>query len=1056
MTSGPSVIERVAGLLLLSGLAYAGNAAALTLFTPISFVFGSVFALIAVRLFGLAGGCVVALMGSCYTVYAWGHPYALIIFTAEAAAVYVLSRRVPNLAMADALFWIFAGCPLALVFYGGAMEMDSVSAGLIALKQATNGVFNAVVAGLLLIALRRWLPPSFRAGTRASFHSLVFYVLVLVASVSAAGMTVLESRHEYRQAVEHVDALVSLLTDWTRQELAAGRDLSEIEAAYDRDIGLFMANMAHDQPQQPEIGLALTGPDGESEALIGSVSSPWRAGEITRLDDGLMLWEPAGDMPAMTRTREGRYVLRTPLEGDAAGRELLVEVSAGALVALMEAGGRWNMTMLAIAIGLAMIGSKVLSEWLGAPLGRLARLSDGLTGSIMSGQDAGVTFPTSNIAEYETLSTSLRDMSARLGESFRSQKAVQKTLEERVQDRTRALDRMSQVARQTTNSVLIMDTDARIEWVNEAFTDMTGYTLDGVVGKMPGRVFLGAESDRDVIGEMQDAVNRIEGFDVEVVMYDMGQRPFWAEVRCNPIWDSGGRHAGFIAIMNDITQRRKTSQMLQDSLERVQLATEVAQIGIWAYDPATGKVEWSDGNFRLYGLSPRSFNETIGAWPDLLNPDDRARVAREVEAALADDATPFESEFRVYNPEKGARVFRSVARVSRDEQGRAVRMTGVNLDVTEDRRAAEALGNAAKRNAAVLDNVADSIITLDRKGAILSFNRASESMFGYPAEDVTGRDVKTLFPSDAGGLEGGFMAEYLSDRAPELLGQVREMEALRRNGEAFPVALAVSEVETRGEKVFIAIIRDITESRRVARMQAEFIATVSHELRTPLTSIKGTLSLIRGGVLGTLDDKGHKIVGAAMANSDRLSGLIDEILDLERLTAGKLTLDIAPCRIDTLVRQSVEINHGYADRFGVLLAIEGRLPELEVAVDQMRAGQILSNYISNAVKFSAKGQTVTVAVESARGGVRVVVSDRGQGIPEKFHGAIFKKFSQTDASDTRKSGGSGLGLAISKELASQMGGRVGFVSHEGEGARFWVEFPLCETGVDVTGAFEHA
>lgn len=1050
------MIERVAGLLLLSGLAYAGNAAALTLFSPISFIFGSVFTLTAVRLFGLAGGCLVALIGSCYTVYAWGHPYALIVFTAEAAAVYFLSRRVSNLAMADVLFWIVAGGPLVLVFYAGAMDMDGVSAGLIALKQATNGVFNALVAGLLLIAVRRWLPRGFNPGRRASFHSLVFYVLVLVTSVSAAGMTVLESRREHRQAIEHVHALASLLAGWTERHLAEGRPLSEFEAAYEHDTALFMANVAHHRPVQPEIGLALIGPEGEYEELVGSITTLTRRGETRAHHHGLLLWEPAGDMPEMRRARESRYLLRQPLQGDAAGRELLVEISAVGVVAQMEMAGRWNMLILAVAIGLAMIVSKVLSEWLGAPIGRLARLSDGLAGSIMSGGDSETRFPTSNIAEYETLSTSLRDMSASLSESFRSQKAVQKTLEERVQDRTRELDRMSQVARQTTNSVMILDTDGRLEWVNEAFTDMTGHTQDEMVGKKPGRVLLGEQSDMEVVARMRDAQHQIEGFDVEICVYDRSQRPFWAEVRCNPMWDSSGRHAGFIAIMNDITQRRQTSQMLQESLERVKLATEVAQIGIWTYDPLSGRVEWSDGNFRLYGLTPRSFNQTIDAWPDLLNPDDRKRVSQHVEAALADDATPFEQEFRIYNPEKGTRVFRSVARVSRDELGRAVRMTGVNLDVTEDRRAAEALRNAAKRNAAVLDNVADSIITLDRKGAIQSFNRASESMFGYPAEDVIGRDVKTLFPSDSSGPDGGFMAAYLSEESAELMGQVREMEALRRNGEAFPVALAVSEVETRGETVFIAIIRDITESRRVARMQAEFIATVSHELRTPLTSIKGTLSLIRGGVLGTIDEKGGKIVDAAMANSDRLSGLIDEILDLERLTAGKMNLDIAPYHLGTLVHQSVEINQGYADRFGVHLSLEGGVPDLNVSVDQLRAGQILSNYISNAVKFSEAGQTVSISVEKGRGAVRIVVSDRGQGIPEKFHGAIFKKFSQTDASDTRKSGGSGLGLAISKELASQMGGRVGFVSHEGEGARFWVEFPLCETEIDVEGAFEHA
>ena len=159
--------------------------------------------------------------------------------------------------------------------------------------------------------------------------------------------------------------------------------------------------------------------------------------------------------------------------------------------------------------------------------------------------------------------------------------------------------------------------------------------------------------------------------------------------------------------------------------------------------------------------------------------------------------------------------------------------------------------------------MADSIITLDRKGAIQSSNRASESMFGYPAEDVIGRDVKALFPEGTTGLEGGFMAEYLSPKASELLGQVRETVALRRNGEAFPVSFAVSEVETRGEKVFIAIIRDITEKRRVARMQAEFIATVSHELRTPLTSIIGSLELVRNNALGDMPDNMKPIIGIA-------------------------------------------------------------------------------------------------------------------------------------------------------------------------------------------------
>lgn len=1051
MSLTKTAFQNVVGVLLLSALALAGTYFNLSLYNSISFIFGSVFALVAMRVFGLVPGLIVCAAGASYTVLSWNHPYALLTFLMELTAVYFISKRVDNIAVADALFWLVLGCPLVLLFYSGVMGMESTAAGFIAIKQAVNGVFNAVVAGFILLALARWIPTWSGRPHQSAFQSMVFYVLMLVSTFAAAGLTVLESRREFNRALDQLATVQRAIADWVQDEVERGTTTDEIATGFRERIEPFLLQMTDVMPVELDLGVAVVPVNGEASPIVGSVRSIGQGGSLDALENGVLLWSPDGDLPAMVRSRESRYVHWVSVNADGgAPADIVVELSAGPLVAYLESGGRRDMMLLAMALSLSMLVAKALSEWLGAPIRRLASISDNLSSAIMAGGSMSARFPRSSIEEYQTLSTSMRQMSEKLSESFQSLRAIQKTLEDRVRERTRELDRMSQVARQASNSVIITDAEGRIEWINDAFTKMTGYALQELKGRAPGEVLHGEDTDPAVIRTMREALSRIEPFEVEVKNYTKSGEPYWVSISCSPIWESGGRHAGFLAIETDVTERLETSRMLQASLERIRLATEIAQIGIWVYDPQTGEVDWDEQNHRLYRVGLDRFDSDIGNWYNYIHPDDRPRVAREVEVALSVGGAPFSSEFRVLTPDGGERIFVSVASVLRDEQGKAIRMTGVNRDVTDDRHVEEALRYVAKRNAAVLDNVVDSIITLDQHGTIQTFNRASERIFGYAAEDVIGRSISLLMPSNPIKPEARFLGCDEEGQEQMSIGVVREMEALRRNGEVFPMELAVSELESRGEKMYIGIIRDITERRRVERMQSEFIATVSHELRTPMTSIAGALALIRGGVFGKLEEKAEGVLDAAIHNCERLSSLINEILDLERLNAGKLVLEIERCELGWLINHCIEVNRSFGDKYGVGLAIEGEIPDTDISVDRNRAVQVLTNYLSNAVKFSEAGQNVRIRALTRGRMVRIEVEDDGCGIPEEYHDAIFEKFSQTDASDTRKSGGSGLGLAITKELAVQMNGQVGFFSSAGQGATFWVEFPVHDSDEDET------
>ncbi len=238
---------------------------------------------------------------------------------------------------------------------------------------------------------------------------------------------------------------------------------------------------------------------------------------------------------------------------------------------------------------------------------------------------------------------------------------------------------------------------------------------------------------------------------------------------------------------------------------------------------------------------------------------------------------------------------------------------------------------------------------------------------------------------------------------------------------------------------------DLTEHKRIEQMKDEFVSTVSHELRTPLTSISGALGLITAGALGEAPPAIQQMLEIAHRNSLRLGYLINDLLDMEKITAGKMTFDMREHSLRRLLEEALTSNQAFASHYGVNCVL--REPaNVNVWVDGLRLQQVLTNFLSNAIKYTPEGGEVTLHCSRPDANhVRISVTDQGPGIPATFQTRVFEKFAQADASDSRQKGGTGLGLAITKEFIERMGGRVSFDTAEGQGTTFWCELPVVES-----------
>jgi len=487
--------------------------------------------------------------------------------------------------------------------------------------------------------------------------------------------------------------------------------------------------------------------------------------------------------------------------------------------------------------------------------------------------------------------------------------------------------------------------------------------------------------------------------------------------------------ASVASTVHTFSQHLALQRDYQVVLERQEMAGRHARIGFWETYMDSDELWWSPMVYDIFGVSAASFSPSRTLFYQQVHPEDRALVRQS--EVLAESGGEHNVMHRIVLPDGAIRWVHEVAKWTASTSDTSARLIGSVQDVTAQQQlrcelqqfftlSRDVLCIANDQNYFEQVNAAFCRITGYSEAELLS---RPFTDFVHPADLTPTEDV--VIEIHQGHAAAGFINRY-------------------RHKDGHYLTLQWSSIRDPATCKIYASAQDITKQQQLEQLKREFVSTVSHELRTPLTSISGALGLVSSGVLGELPEQVQQMLQLANNNCHRLTSLINDLLDIEKLSAGMMQFELQPEFVQALVQQSVAENLHYGhDRVVTLqLLTEPAATNWKINVDKLRFAQIMANLLSNAIKFSPAGSTVVISVSLQQRWVKVTVQDQGPGISAEFKPLIFQRFSQADSSDARQKGGTGLGLALSRQLTESMAGSIGFDSVAGQGASFYLLFEL--------------
>jgi len=532
----------------------------------------------------------------------------------------------------------------------------------------------------------------------------------------------------------------------------------------------------------------------------------------------------------------------------------------------------------------------------------------------------------------------------------------------------------------------------------------------------------------------------------ECVVVGTAGEPTPVKLIISPIHNSEQNPSGVLVIAIDITKRieaEKAKDQTHDFLAKI--ANRVPGViyqfkmepdGRSSFPYSSGAIE------EIYRVKPEDVAEDASQVFGILHPDDYEGVVASIQKS-AEELSTWIHEYRVKFSDGTINWLLGNAMPEIQADGSIV-WNGFITNIN-DRKKSE---NLIFENQRQLKKILDTCPTAAR---ITKRESATYSYYNSQYLRMTRNDENTINDFDPSTYYQANTFKEIQEilvRGENIIDKLVELK--KPSDPLFGskwVLASYFNIVYENEPAVLAWFHDITERIRLDKMKSEFISTVSHELRTPLTSITGTLSLITNKVFGTLPDQAHQLMEVAHRNSLRLTYMINDLLDMDKLVAGKMTFNMLQHSLFPIIRRSIEDNSNYQRerQVGLMFYERTGVSDIKLKCDEQRFLQVLSNLLSNAIKFSPDGEQVTVDcsfVSDKREHVRISVTDNGSGIPIEFHPHVFKKFSQADSSDVRQKGGSGLGLAITQQLVEQMGGEIGFTSTQGQGSSFFIIFPV--------------